>query len=57
MQNLGGNFIVFLLGGQNRNFMKVKGLKLLLSLIINVLCLSIKSFHCDNAYELQTLVR
>jgi len=32
MQNLGGGFVVFFLGGQNRNFEKVMGLKLLLSL-------------------------
>jgi len=31
MQNLGGGFVVFVLGGQNRNFGKVRGLKLLLS--------------------------
>ena len=31
MQNLGGYFVVFFLGGQNRNFVKVKGLKLQLS--------------------------
>jgi len=31
MQNLWGRFVVFLLGGQNRNFMKVRGLKLQLS--------------------------
>jgi len=31
MQNLGGGFIVFFLGGQNLNFEKVSGLKLLLS--------------------------
>ena len=33
MQNLGGGFVVFFLEGQNRNFGKVRGLKLLLSLI------------------------
>jgi len=32
VQNLGGSFVVIFLGGQNRNFGKVKGLKLLLSL-------------------------
>jgi len=32
MQNLGGCFVVFFLGGQNRNFEKVRGLKLQLSL-------------------------
>jgi len=32
MQNLGGRFVVFFLGGQNRNFVKVRGLKLQLSL-------------------------
>jgi hypothetical protein len=32
LQNLGGSFVVFFLGGQNRNFEKVKGLKLQLSL-------------------------
>jgi len=32
IQNLGGGFVVFFLGGQNRNFEKVMGLKLLLSL-------------------------
>jgi len=31
LQNLGGCFVVFFLGGQNRNFGKVKGLKLQLS--------------------------
>jgi len=31
MQNLRGRFVVFFLGGQNRNFVKVKGLKLQLS--------------------------
>jgi len=31
VQNLRGGFVVFFLGGQNRNFEKVKGLKLLLS--------------------------
>jgi len=35
MQNLGGCFIVFFLGGKNHNFVKVKGLKLQLSLILN----------------------
>jgi len=33
LQNLGGCFVVFFLGGQNRNFGKVRGLKLQLSLI------------------------
>jgi len=32
LQNLGGGFVVFFLGGKNRNFRKVRGLKLLLSL-------------------------
>ena len=32
VQNLGGCFVVFFLGGQNRNFEKVRGLKLQLSL-------------------------
>jgi len=32
MKNLGGHFVVFFLGGQNRNFVKVRGLKLQLSL-------------------------
>ena len=32
LQNLGGCFVVFFLGGQNRNFGKVRGLKLQLSL-------------------------
>jgi hypothetical protein len=32
LQNLGGSFVVFFLGGQNRNFGKVRGRKLLLSL-------------------------
>ena len=32
MQNLRGRFVVFFLGGQNRNFVKVRGLKLQLSL-------------------------
>jgi len=31
LQNLGGNFVVFFLGGQNRNFVKVRGRKLQLS--------------------------
>ena len=31
LQNLGDNFVVFFLGGQNCNFMKVRGRKLLLS--------------------------
>ena len=31
LQNLGGGFVVFFLGGQNRNFVKVRGRKLLLS--------------------------
>jgi len=30
-QNLGGHFVVFFLGDQNRNFVKVKGLKLQLN--------------------------
>jgi len=34
LQNLGGCFVVFFLGGQNRNFGKVKGLKLQLSLVL-----------------------
>jgi len=34
VQNLGGSFVVIFLGGQNRNFGKVKGLKLLLSLFL-----------------------
>jgi len=33
MQNLKGSFVVFFLGDQNHNFGKVRGLKLLLSLI------------------------
>jgi len=33
LQNLGGGFVVFFLGGQNRNFVKVRGRKLLLSLL------------------------
>jgi len=33
VQNLGGGFVVFFLGGQNRNFGKVRGLKRLLSLM------------------------
>jgi len=32
VQNLGGCFVVFFLGGQNRNFEKARGLKLQLSL-------------------------
>ena len=32
VQNLGHSFVVFFLGGQNRDFEKVMGLKLLLSL-------------------------
>jgi len=32
LQNSGGGFVVFFLGGQNRNFVKVRGRKLLLSL-------------------------
>jgi len=32
LQNLEGGFVVFLLGGKNRNFGKVNGLKLQLSL-------------------------
>jgi len=32
LQNLGGCFVVFFLGGQNRNFGKVRGLKLQLNL-------------------------
>ena len=32
MQNLRGGFVVFFLGGQNRKFEKVRGLKLLLNL-------------------------
>jgi len=31
VQNLGGCFVVFFLGGQNRNFEKARGLKLQLS--------------------------
>jgi len=31
LQNLGGGFVVFFLRGQNRNFVKVRGQKLLLS--------------------------
>ena len=34
IQNLGGRFVVFFLGGQNRNFVKVRELKLQLSLFI-----------------------
>jgi len=34
LQNLGGCFVVFFLGDQNRNFEKVRGLKLQLSLKI-----------------------
>ena len=34
LQNLGGCFVVFFLGGQNRNFGKDRGLKLQLSLKI-----------------------
>jgi len=34
LQNLGGGFVVFFLEGQNRNFEKVMGLKLQLSLNI-----------------------
>jgi len=33
MQNLGGRFVVFFLGGKNRNFVKVRGLKLQSNLI------------------------
>jgi len=33
LQNLGGYFVVFFLGGQNRNFENVRGLKLQLSLL------------------------
>jgi len=29
-QNLGGDFVSFFLGGQNRNFLKLRGPKLLL---------------------------
>ena len=36
MQNLEGRFVVFFLEDQNRNFVKVKGLKLQLILLINV---------------------
>jgi len=36
VQNLGGGFVVFF-RGQNRNFGKVKGLKLLLNLIIIII--------------------
>ena len=35
MQNLGGRFVVFFLRGQNRNFVKVRGLKLQLNIINN----------------------
>ena len=35
MQNLGDRFVVFFLGGQNRNFIKVRGLKLQLNLVSN----------------------
>jgi len=34
LQNLGGGFVVFFLWGQNRNFVKVRGRKLLLNLKI-----------------------
>jgi len=37
MQNLGGRFVIFL-GGQNRNFVKVRGLKLQLSKKYNLIC-------------------
>jgi len=37
MKNLWGRFVVFCLGGQNRNFMKVRGLKLQLSQLFFVL--------------------
>jgi len=38
VQNLGGGFAVFFLGGQNRNFEKVRGLKFLLNLQYNHKC-------------------
>ena len=37
LQNLGGCFVVFFLRGQNRNFEKVRGLKLQLSLFFNTI--------------------
>jgi len=37
VQNLWGGFVVFFLGGQIRNFKKVRGLKLLLSQYIIIL--------------------
>jgi len=36
VQNLGCSFVVFFLGGKNRNFRKVRGLKLLLSLFLTI---------------------
>jgi len=45
VQNLGGGFVVFFFfGGQNRNFEKIKGLKLLLSLIFIFM---IRNIHKD----------
>jgi len=48
LQNLGVFFLFFFLGGQNRNFEKVRGLKLQLSLFIKdnfVKQLTISLFH------------
>jgi len=42
VQNLGGGFVVFFLGGQNRNFGKVRGLKLLLSLLLIQVMFSVR---------------
>jgi hypothetical protein len=41
LQNLGGGFVVFFLGGQKRNFGKVRGLKLQLNQKCNIEVLTI----------------
>jgi len=43
LQNLGGCFVDFFIGGQNRNFGKIRGLKLQLNQ-------NLKSLTCTTAY-------
>jgi len=55
MQNLEGDFVAFfLLRGQNRNFEKVRGLKLILSQIIYILLwkqVKSKSFQHESGFS------
>ena len=52
LQNLGGGFVVFFLGGRNRNFGKVRGLKLLLSQNFKH-----RKWECINRYYLFKYIR